>query len=78
MPRMISRGRDLIRICPENAGKLESSYDGGVSWHTRYYGSGQVNGNFTDLLDNGREVLAQTTGGLYVSTDDCVSWQRRS
>lgn len=72
---MINRGRELIRISPSNEQKLEYSTNDGRSWNTRY--SGSVCGDFEDLLDNGKEILATTSNGLYYSTNDGRSWNKR-
>ncbi|MCI1786348.1 MAG: hypothetical protein LKI59_09490 [Bacteroidales bacterium] len=70
---MINRGKELIRICPANAAKLEYSKDNGRSWIQRYYGN-TYTGIFSDLLDNGKEILANTSKGLFYSKDDGRNW----
>ena len=75
MSQMINRGKELIRISPKSASKLEYSTNDGRSWNTRC--SGPSYGDFQDLTDNGREILAQTSKGLYYSTNEGRSWNRR-
>ena len=47
MSQMISKGGELIRICPKQSNKIEYSTTSGRSWHTRYSGSSY--GEFNDL-----------------------------
>ncbi|MHB1178693.1 MAG: hypothetical protein ACYCZO_10225 [Daejeonella sp.] len=75
MGQMINRGKDLIRISPGNSNKIEYSTNDGRSWSTRYSSSSQ--GDFSDLVDNGKEILATTSKGLYYSTTDGRSWSKR-
>jgi hypothetical protein len=72
---MINRGKELIRISPKDSGKLEYSTSDGRSWSTRY--SGGSCGDFEDLTDNGKEILATTSKGLYYSTNEGRSWSKR-
>lgn len=76
MSIMINRGKELIRISPANAAKIEYSLNGGRSWTTRFSGSSNV-GTFSDLTDNGKEILATTSKGLFVTTNDGRSWTFR-
>lgn len=76
MSQMINRGKELIRISPKDPNKLEFSTNDGRSWMTRY--SGSSSGRFEDLTDNGKEILATTSKGLYFSTNDGRSWMKRS
>lgn len=76
MGQMINRGKELIRINPTNKQKLEYSTTSGRSWNTRF--SGSSIGEFNDLTDNGKEILATTSKGLYYSTTDGRSWNKRS
>jgi len=76
MGQMIQRGKELIRINPSSKQKIEYSTSDGRTWHTRY--SGSSCGDFNDLIDNGKEILAQTTKGLYYSTSDGRTWHKRS
>lgn len=76
MSQLIKRGKELIRINPGNPNKIEYSTNDGRSWNTRY--SGSSNGNFSDLTDNGKEILGTTSKGLYYSASDGRSWNKRS
>jgi hypothetical protein len=76
MGQMINRGKEMIRISPKQANKIEYSTNDGRSWITRY--SGTSCGNFSDLVDNGKEILGTTSKGLYYSTNDGRSWIKRS
>lgn len=76
MGQMINRGKEMIRISPKQQNKIEYSTNDGRSWHTRY--SGSSCGDFTDLTDNGKEILGSTSKGLYYSTNDGRSWHKRS
>jgi hypothetical protein len=75
MGQMINRGKELIRINSSN-NKIEYSTNDGRSWNTRYSGSSY--GTFSDLIDNGKEILGTTSKGLYYSTSDGRSWNKRS
>ena len=66
----------MIRINPKNAARLEVSTNQGRSWTTRY--SGTSCGDFNDLADNGKEILATTSNGLFVSRNQGRSWSKRS
>jgi photosystem II stability/assembly factor-like uncharacterized protein len=74
---MISRGQELIRINPADSGKLEYSTDSGRNWYVRYSRNDSV-GSFTDLLDQGNEILATTSKGLFYSTDSGHNWYKRN
>jgi photosystem II stability/assembly factor-like uncharacterized protein len=76
MSQMINRGNELIRIDPKNSTKLEYSTDGGRYWQNRCSGNGNV-GNFQDLTENGKEILATTSNGLFYTTDEGRYWQKR-
>ena len=73
MSIIISRGKELIRICPTNPQRIEVSTSAGRTWVTRYMGNSTV-GKFYDLLDNGKEILGMTDKGLYVSTSEGRTW----
>ena len=73
---MIIRGKEMIRICPKNPAKIEYSTNEGRSWITRYSGNSSV-GNFSDLMDNGKELLGTTSKGLFYSTNAGRSWVLR-
>ncbi|MEM8520639.1 hypothetical protein [Flavobacterium sp. PL12] len=75
MSQMISKDGELIRICPKQSNKIEYSTTSGRSWHTRYSGSSY--GEFNDLTDAGKELLANTSKGLYFSTTNGRSWHKR-
>ena len=61
---MIQRGKEWIRINTQN-NTIECSKDGGRSWHIRF--SSECKGIFTDLYNNGSEILACTSKALYSS-----------
>lgn len=73
---MINRGKEIIRISPKQPNKIEYSTNDGRSWMTRY--SGSSCGDFSDLVDNGKEILGTTSKGLYYSKNDGRSWMKRS
>lgn len=77
MSTMINRGKELIRISPKDAKKIEYSTTSGRSWNSRFSGSSFV-GEFSDLTDNGKEILGITTKGLFYSTTDGRNWNKRS
>ena len=76
MGQMINKGKELIRINPSNKNKIEYSTNAGTSWHTRY--SSSSSGDFTDLTDNGKEILGTSSKGLYYSTNGGTSWHKRN
>ena len=71
---MIQYGSELLRINTQN-NTIECSKDGGRSWHIRF--SSECKGIFVDLFDNGTEILACTSKGVFSSKDDGHSWQSR-
>ncbi len=75
MGQMINKGEELIRINPKKNNQIEYSTTNGRSWHVRYSGSGC--GDFQDLIDNGKEILANTSKGLFYSKTDGMSWHKR-
>jgi hypothetical protein len=75
MPQMIKRGKELIRINPSIKTKIEYSHTDGRSWSTRYVS--HYSGDFFDLTDNGKEILATTSKGLFYSRNDGTSWSQR-
>lgn len=77
MSTMLNREKELLRICPKDARKIEYSTNDGRSWSPRYSSNSSV-GEFEDLTDNGKEILATTEKGLFYSTNECRSWNRRS
>ena len=74
MANMLNRGKELIRIDPNNNKKLQCSTNDGRSWSSR---GGTHFGEFQDLTDNGGEILATTSKGLYVSKNEGRSWSKR-
>ena len=80
MPQIIKTGGglfssgELIRINPSN-NSIESSGNGGRSWIPRCTNTSY--GTFRDLLLVGREILATTSRGLYVSTNSARSFSPR-
>ena len=76
MSQLISRGKELIRINPGNKSKVEYSATDGRTWVTRF--SGTSCGDFLDLTDNGNEILATTSKGLYYSPNDGRTWNKRN
>lgn len=75
MGQMINTGKELIRISPKDAHIIEYSTSDGRSWSTRC--SSTSNGEFQDLTDNGKELLATTSKGLFYSKSDGRSWSKR-
>jgi hypothetical protein len=76
MAAMINKGKELIRINPSKANKLDYSTNDGRTWNTRY--SGSSSGDFSDLTDTGKELLGITSKGLYYSRNDGRTWSKRS
>ena len=74
---MINLGKELLRISPKDARKLEYSTNDGHTWITRCSSSSST-GEFVELMDNGKELLAQTTKGLFFSRNDGRTWTKRS
>lgn len=74
---MINKGKELIRINPKDAKKLEYSTNSGITWITRYSGSSSQ-GEFQDLTDCGKEILGTTSKGLFYSTNDGITWIKRN
>lgn len=74
MAQIIQYGSELIRINTQK-NTIESSKDGGRSWHNRFTSS--LAGCFNDLFDNDTEILACTSKGIFASTDEGHSWHNR-
>ena len=80
MPQIIKTGGglfskgELLRINPSN-NTIESSANGGRSWVIRCNNTSY--GTFRDLLAYGREILAATSRGVYVSTNAGRSFSPR-
>lgn len=77
MGKLLHRDREILRINPDDNAKLQYSTNDGRSWNQRY-ASSSATGDFDDLSDNGREILATTSKGLFYSTNEGRSWNRRS
>lgn len=76
MSTMINYEKELIRISPKDSKKIEVSTNDGRTWNSRYGGS-SIQGNFQDLTDNGKEILATTEKGLFVSKNAGRTWNKR-
>lgn len=76
MATMINLGEELLRINPKDSKKLEYSKNDGRAWINRFSGSSNQ-GEFQDLLDNGKELLATTSKGLFYSKNEGRSWIKR-
>lgn len=76
MGSMINKGKEIIRISPKQPSKIEYSSNDGRTWSTRC--SSSAYGDFSDLVDNGKEILGTTSKGLYYSTNDGRTWSKRS
>jgi len=76
MSQVISRGKELIRINPSNNNKIEYSTNDGRTWMNRY--SSSSCGDFSDLSDNGKEILATTSKGFYYSPNEGRTWYKRN
>jgi hypothetical protein len=74
MAQIIQRGKEWIRINTQN-NTIECSKDGGLSWDIRF--SSECKGTFMELMDNGTDILARTSKGIYSSKDEGHSWHRR-
>ena len=88
--QLINTGSELLRI---NTAKnsIECSSNGGRSWVTRCSNSTSYGtfisllprctntsyGDFLSLMQNGNELLANTSKGLYYSRNDGRSWVKR-
>lgn len=76
MAQMIVYEGNLIRINPKDSYKLEISRNDGRNWSHHCTVTNSV-GEFQDLTDNGKEILANTTRGLYVSKNGGKNWSKR-
>ena len=76
MAQMIQHGSEIIRINTQK-NTIEYSKDGGRSWHIRFFNISGGKGIFVDLFDNGSEILACTSKGVFTSKDDGHSWHSR-
>lgn len=77
MAQMIVREKEMLRISPKDSRILESSRDDGRTWNRRFGGLTNV-GEFSELTDAGKEILAQTSKGLFYSKNDGRTWTKRS
>ena len=75
MSKIINYNSKLYRIF--DGREIAVSSDNGFNWMTIYRSSFGM-GDITDLLDNGKEILALCGGGLYYSTDGGRNFFRRS
>jgi hypothetical protein len=75
MAKMINYDGELIRISPKDSHKLEHSKNDGKAWSVILSSSSY--GDFEDLTDNGKEILATTSKGLYVSKNGGRAWSKR-
>ena len=76
MSQMIIMGKEIIRISPLNACKLEYSTNNGLTWITRNFDASH--GEFKDIVLNGDEIIALTSKGTYYSRNRGLTWIRRS
>ena len=76
MAQILNRGKELIRISPQDSRKLDCSINDGCTWTGRFYGNAST-GSFIDLTDNGKEILATTDKGLFYSINEGRTWNRR-
>ena len=76
MAQMIQHGSEIIRINTQK-NTIEYSKDGGRSWHIRFFNISGGKGIFVDLFDNGSEILACASKGVFSSKDDGHSWHSR-
>lgn len=76
MGQMIQFEGELIRINPSK-NSIEYFSTNGRSWHHRASASLMV-GTMNDLLGSGKELLVNTSKGLYYSTTKGRSWYKRS
>ena len=76
MPKMIVVKNELLRICPKDPLKLEFSLNNGLTWLPRYVSHSSI-GEFKDLVDTGKELIATTSVGLCFSVNGGRTWLRR-
>ena len=76
MPKMIVVKNELLRISSKDPHKLEFSLNKGQTWLPRYV-SGSNIGEFKDLVDTGKELIATTSVGLCFSVNGGRTWLRR-
>ena len=71
--QMLTVGKELIRISPKDARKIEYSDNGGRVWRIRYIGL-SATGEFQDLKGSGKELRALTSKGVFYSQNAGRSW----
>ena len=76
MAQMIQHGSEIIRINTQK-NTIEYSKDGGRSWHIRFFNISGGKGIFVDLFDNGSEILACTSKGVFSSKEAGHRWHSR-
>lgn len=76
MAQILNRGKELIRISPQDSRKLDCSINDRRTWTGRFYGNAST-GSFIDLTDNGKEILATTDKGLFYSINEGRTLNRR-
>lgn len=74
---MINRGKELIRISPKDNKRIEYSTNQGRTWSLRCMTPSNI-GHFTEITDNGKEILGMSDKGLYYSTNEGRTWLLRS
>ena len=77
MSQIINRGKELIRISPKDPKVLEYSTNDGRTWGRRCMTMSNQ-GNFEDLTDNVKEILATCEKGLFYSTNEGRTWRKRN
>lgn len=70
---MIRLGNRIIRINPNDPRELQYSESSGSYWTNLC----SQHFRFLSLMDNGSELLAETSEGLYYSTSGGLYWTRR-
>ena len=76
MAQILNRGKELIRISPQDSRKLDCSINDGRTGSGRFYGNAST-GSFIDLTDNEKEILATMDKGLFYSINEGRTWNRR-
>ena len=74
MPQIVNLGRELVRFNTQK-NCVEYSQNGGMSWVMRCCNSAY--GEFRDFFVYGRDLLACSSKGLYVSTNEGRSFAPR-
>ena len=76
MQDIIKIGNELLRVA-KSGKEIQYSNNGGLSWFPRFIAASYT-GDFKGIMDNGNEILAKTTQGLFYSTNRGSSWVFRS